>query len=286
MPLTMRLVNPDRPMPASELLRSDAAHFYAHNDDGNSGRETRTGNYASAWAMVHFLMNGRVSYTRRFAAFLGLLRDRKTEEVAWAEAFGDVPEAVFESDFREYVERPTWSTSSRPLPHTQPPAPPALRPMRDAEVHVVRARLLSWQHPPARVAEELELLRAHADEPTDAAYWLGAFDLMMGHPEAAHERFTAALATAPNDPRLAYADVIAMVRMKPPSATADAAKLNARMKVLLESLTHAATRAEELAMAAQYLARTGRVSLAKPLADHAVDEDPDAANAHASPARS
>ncbi len=52
------------------------------------------------------------------------------------------------------------------------------------------------------------------------------------------------------------------------------------MKGLLESLTHAATRAEELAMAAEYLARTGRVSLAKPLADRAVDEDPDAANAH------
>ena len=285
MPLTMRLVTPDRPVPAKELLEDDPAHFYAKEDRGDSGRERRTGNYASAWALVHFLKNGPDRYSRRFSAFLHLLRapPRETAEVAWSKAFGDVPEAEFEDAFRDYVELPSWKTYSHVLASLATPPAPALRSMTDAEVHVVRARLLSWDHSPRRIAEELELLRAHAETPTEAQYWIGALDLMTKHPTAAHDHFATALAASPGDARLDYADVIATKEMLAASlslAKVEQAKLHTRAVALLESLTKSASRVEELAMAAEFLARTDWLEPAQQLADRAVNDDPDSAVAH------
>jgi tetratricopeptide (TPR) repeat protein len=284
MPLTMRLVAPDRPGLVKELLEGDPASFYARDDHGNSGSERRTGNYASAWALVHFLKNGPTPYARRFSTFLHLLRARETADDAWAKAFGDVPGADFEGAFREYVERPTWRTYSHEVALPPAPASPTLRSMTDAEVHVVRARLLSWEHSPARIATELELLRTHAEKPTEAQYWLGALELMTQHPAAAHDRFASALTASPTDPRLEYADVIASQRMlaaAPPPSKVDQTKLTARAVTLLDSLTQSATQVEELAMAAEFQARIGRLVLAQQLADRAIAEDPDAAAAHA-----
>jgi tetratricopeptide (TPR) repeat protein len=286
MPLTMRLVTPDRPLLAKELLEADPAHFYARQDHGESGQERRTGNYASAWALVHFLKNGPTPFTRRFNTFLHLVRaePREAAAIAWSKAFGDIPEAEFEDAYRDYVQLPSWKTYSHILVSPAPPPPATLRTMNDAEVHVVRARLLSSEHSSARVAEELTLLRAHGETPAEADYWLGALDLMTKQPAAAHDRFVGALTASPTDPRLGYADVIAskeMLAATPPPAKPDQAKLHARAVTLLDSLTQSATQVEELAMAAEYLARTARLPLAQQLIDRAIVVDPDAPVAHA-----
>jgi tetratricopeptide (TPR) repeat protein len=286
MPLTMRLVAPDRPLLAKELLAAEPETFYARDERGDSGRETRTGNYASAWALVHFLKNGPTAYTKRFSTFLHLLRaePRATAAVAWAEAFGDVPDSDFEASFREYVEQPTWKTYSHVLAAPAAPPPIALRSMTDAEVHVVRARILSSEHSPARVAEELDLLQAHDSASAEAEYWFGALDLMAKRPGAAHDRFVRALTTAPSDPRLAYADLIATKRMAhgtPLPPQPDQEKLGARAVTLLDALTQSAKDVEELSLAAEYLARTARIPLAEQLVGRALAADPDAPIAHA-----
>src|SRR6187551_205768 len=89
----------------SELLKMSAQEFYGLKRESFDEEDTSyrvAAQYFGAWAVVHFLMDAKGDYSRRFSRFL---REVKTTSVthAWEEAFAGVNMAKFDEDFRSYL---------------------------------------------------------------------------------------------------------------------------------------------------------------------------------------
>lgn len=103
-----------------ELLRADAAAFYAPSD------ARRQLNYTAAWALVYFLRKGAPSHARygAYAPILGryraALRETKKWREATAAAFEGVDMARFQRDFKEF-----WKKGRKRAERVDPLAGPA-----------------------------------------------------------------------------------------------------------------------------------------------------------------
>ena len=119
-------------VPAADLLRMRPAEFYGNRAEaaGDSSRydEARdvTTRYASAWALVHFLISSP-RYGDAFATYLSNLRRLPDRDDAWERAFPAAEMPALEATYRESLLAPTvdvikvgYQEVAQPAPRTTP----------------------------------------------------------------------------------------------------------------------------------------------------------------------
>jgi hypothetical protein len=127
------------------LLRWNHHHVRVSWDDLWSWKDSATlsneelqSHYATSWLWVHFLFNRHLEEFTDFQARLG--RAEQPRE-AWRAAFGHIAHAELEKELEHYLELGTYSAWLFPMPTI--PADLNERPISDAEVHIIRARMWS-----------------------------------------------------------------------------------------------------------------------------------------------
>jgi hypothetical protein len=117
---------------------------------------------ATAWAMVHFLMNQRADQLQRYQTELQRA-PAPTPAAAWAAAFDDLTPGQLGAQVRAYLDRGQYSVLM--FPFVPPPVPPpGARSLSDAEVHAIRALLyvFALRHQPARDRATIRAFEQHA----------------------------------------------------------------------------------------------------------------------------
>lgn len=124
----------------------------------------------SSWLWVHYLFN---RHPDRFANFQGRLAQGEDAHQAWVKVMGDLDMGELDRDLSVYVSQGRYGVIQQPLPSW--PTDVQERPLTDADVHVMRARL--WRLVGAkgtadsrRLAVQQELAEALESDPanTDA----------------------------------------------------------------------------------------------------------------------
>jgi tetratricopeptide (TPR) repeat protein len=129
-----------------------------------------SGNYFSAWKLVHVLNSTGPDRLQRFRRFLGALRFATDSEDAWAQAFGDLPAAPLAEDFKWYQKRLRLNGWAARF-HWSEPAAPSVRQLRPGEAHILWAVLLvNAGHREAARAQLDRLAAADPDWP-ELLYW-------------------------------------------------------------------------------------------------------------------
>jgi tetratricopeptide (TPR) repeat protein len=261
-------------MPSVAMLLSlDAAHFYAGHDD-NDARQVQGGHYAGSWALVHLLMNGPEPLRTRFGRYLDALHDGTPSTTAWASAFGDVSPEELEHQFRSYVRQSYLARVEVPYQKPPPALPSSIRPLSDAEVHVLWAKLYDWRGP-GEVAAERELARAAATAPDDVDLRLARGQLRLHEKrfaEAAAD-LEAARARAPRDPRVLTALVSMRLLRDAPSVS------GSELAIVTEQLEAVATTSAAFVAVARARLRLGQRRAALVAAKRAVEADPSSTHA-------
>jgi hypothetical protein len=104
--------------------------------DENLSQDARHSLYAASWLWVHFLLN---KHPERFGDFQVRLGRAEDPRKAWNAAFAGIPHGELNREIGQYLRRGTYSAVRFPMPAIETDV--AERPMSDAEVHMVRARL-------------------------------------------------------------------------------------------------------------------------------------------------
>lgn len=94
-PVYVRALQKAAPMQLKDLVRLDAARFYAD--------KTVDLNYATSWAFVHFLLNSGPEHKKRFDKLMDALFAGTKASDAIAQAFDDASMPVLQSEFESYV---------------------------------------------------------------------------------------------------------------------------------------------------------------------------------------
>ena len=197
---------------------------------------------------------------------------------AWARTLGTVSSDDLERAFRDHLSAwRQWDLFAGELDPLPPSPPQPLAAMRDEEVHVLWARVMSAAGGLAvDVRAQLEEARAAAADSAAVAYAKGCLELSLGRTAEATGLLDAALAKAPDDPRYLFATLVARARSGDGS---DA------LKDSMERLTRLAKSADELSAAAIFLSERGDHDAALRDAGAAVAADPGYALALAARAR-
>ncbi len=148
--------------------------------------------YASSWVWVHFLMN---QHPQRFSRFQAGLARAEDPKAAWARAFGDVSIASLNAELNNYQKSGRYTVLSVPLPQDKPAI--KVRPLEDAEVHVVRAKLFGMLSPQNTEQIAVELAEAGRLDPTGLATVELTTD---ADPQSLVTRLRGVLAHHPKDP--------------------------------------------------------------------------------------
>jgi tetratricopeptide (TPR) repeat protein len=255
----------------SELMKMSAPDFYSflgsqkHDNQEELRVETL---YVSAWAFVHMLVDGPSAYQHRLEIFEQGAASGKRLPEALHDAFGDLPAAELDRDFRRYLgagELAVWRT-----PYEPPSKPFALsvRKLTDSEVHLYWARLTSWKGTSADTARR-DLDAALAAEPSspEPRYYRGLFEMARNDLSAAKRELAAALAASPEEPR--YLLGMLTLKLQEEGALTNPEKVRV-IASLAAHLGRRARTATELNSAADTLNQVGRSDVSLVLAERAL----------------
>ena len=173
-----------------------------HSPAGIKASQAMATHYASAWTLVHLLMTNR-NYRPRFDAYRRRLLEGAAADTAWAETVGQLPLPALESAYTDSLV--TFEINMQRTRYEAPRnSAPRVRQLSDADVHVMRARLRSWDTPEERAAAEADMKEAATREPLHPglavleAYWRAQQHDLAGAAKAIEP----ALAARPNDAHL------------------------------------------------------------------------------------
>jgi Flp pilus assembly protein TadD len=201
----------------SVLMAIDHAAFYESMQVTNPGlaeRNREVALYAGSWALVHMLLDGGELYTSRFQKFLEHAKTRKLDE-AWRQSFADIPTARLDADFRRYLEERRLAVWTIPSRAAHEPPTITRKPLDDAAVHLLWARLSRWGNSTDLTAkQDLDAALAEAPDSPEPRYWLALYAMAHDDPKTAEQRLQEALALAPKEPRVLLAMVALRVRFQ------------------------------------------------------------------------
>jgi len=213
---------------AASLLSMSVTEFEGAADrdprtsEGQNALKRMGANYAGAWNLVHLCMTGP-TVRPLFDDYEQRLLHGEPNERAWAESVGRIPPEKLQKDYTGSlvsVETITQRTNYAPPANKQ-----AVRPMPDADVHVLWARLRNWKSPEGNAAAKNDLSEATRQVPHHpgaamlSAYW----DYVAEDHSAAERTLKDALTARPDDPRLLNA--LGWVELHANSKTTTAAAL-------------------------------------------------------------
>jgi tetratricopeptide (TPR) repeat protein len=247
-----------------DLVHADHAAFYGDWSEASSELH-RLRYFAGAYALVHMLLHGTDEQRKRFGDFIDAMDRGTRASDAWAQTIGTVPDDDLETAFRAHLSGwRSWSLNGTPVPPLRPSPPETVAVMRQEEVRVLWARLLSAARAPlADVRSELDRAVTIAPDSPAVAYARGCLELSIGRTAEARALFEAALARAPDDPRYLYATMLARSRA---GVRSDGEAI--------EKLLTIAKSSDELSAAALLLLELGARDAALRMADAAVAADP------------
>src|SRR5262249_48955323 len=139
------------------------------------------------------------------------------------------------------------------------------RPLSDAEVHLLWARLRRWQGPGATAAR-IDLDEALARDPGSAEvqYWRGLFAAKQGQHAEAERALTLAVETSPAEPRY----LLGLATFYRSKGRRD------RLAAVASQLASLARSPQELSFLGRYYADTARPDEGLSFAERAVKADP------------
>jgi tetratricopeptide (TPR) repeat protein len=256
-----------------ELVAADRAAFYRDLDFGPGKGEKVVANYAGAFRFVHLLVNGPEEYRRRFSSYLQALEQGIKPGPALSTAFASVDADRLHHDYRAYLASQDLPVADFDLGPPDPPAPVAVRPMSDAEVHVLWSRLYPHKKEFLHyVHGELDLALAHDPSAVEAR-------LRRSLVLASEERFPesrADLATAlsgnPDDPRYLLGKLAVYEAINPPAFQCGDG--DAEVEATVAHLAHVAVTGAELGAVAAYHEQHGQAVAGLRFAQEAVKRAP------------
>jgi Flp pilus assembly protein TadD len=256
------------------LVSLNPEGFYIWDDESRAASRARTANYVGAWGLVHLLHEGPTEYRRRYAALVDLLHHGKPFGLAWRAAFRGFDTGTLAADYAHHFSLPAkW--------HAVPFTPAATTPryeargMRDAEVHLLWARMLPWSGA-SRASAARHMKEAAASEPDspDVLFWRAMFAASSGHDFAEAVRgFDEVLAKRPDDPRLLLGLARALVKW---AAVGSAPP--GRLARTMAALAQHATSPTQLDFVARWHFDAGRIAEAASFAERAAKADPTCAS--------
>ncbi len=219
--------------PVAELVRSSSSDFYGSREALPQDRQrVVSGHYAGAWALLHMVHRGDARYRIRYSQFLAAALGGQPVPEAWAAAFGEIPESVFQGDFFAYLSQFEAPVVRRPYAAPELPSLEHERVMSEAEVHLLWARLRPWGGEASdQAAKDIDAALAAEPASAEVRFWRGVFRAKQGRFRDAQDDFAAALASAPDEPRYLLGFAIA---------------LSAELRSLGAFTTHAAAREAEI----------------------------------------
>ena len=259
-----------------DLIHAGRPGFYGDEGqaEGTSGApDRRTELYGAAWKLVHLFMNGHdAGYTARFDSFLRALEGGARARDAFLETFGDTLQPL-EQDFRRYLLQGRLAQRSAALPAASSSGETEARPMSDAEVHSLWARLMDWREPEGLARARRELDEAVANDPRSAevrfrrAVLALLIDKRLDDADRDLER---ALTLRPAEPAYLHARVISYT-LRAIAEGADEAKVPGE---LVERLAQTAKTGDQLMTAGWYTAPEGQSEEGLRRIERAVARDP------------
>jgi hypothetical protein len=222
---------------------------------------TRAAFYAAAFRLTHLLAT-RVP--DRLAPYLDDLTRGASPDDAFRNRFG--PDNAIEAAYVAYLSEDRLATRSiafEPRRHEVPEPP---RAMRDADVHLLWARLRPWAGRAEAIRADLDEALAREPSFAEAHALYAQLLLSQGRESDAVRELDDAIAARPHDPRLLYA----RLRARPPRAPVDD-----RTRALLDRLAEVARSAAELGFLANaYGVGLEREHLGLVFAERALAADP------------
>jgi tetratricopeptide (TPR) repeat protein len=252
------------------LVSLTPASFYLRGAESPMADRMSTTNYVGAWGLVHLLHDGPAEYRRRYAALANLLQHGKPFVLAWRAAFGGVDTSRLAASYAHHFAIPvTWHA----VPFAPGPTTPQheQRGMRDAEVHLLWARMLRWSGASLELASRhLEAAAASERDSPEVAFWRAEFAASARRDvEEAVRGFDAALVKKPDDPRLLLGLARALLQWK---EVGDAPP--GRLDRTIEALAQRAASPIQLDFVARWHLDRGRLTDAAPIAARAAKADP------------
>jgi hypothetical protein len=243
-----------------DLINADWTMFHparASNDPTRDDWHRESANYAGAWKLVHYLLDGPDAADRaRLTAFFAAVARGERPRDAFLETFGaELPR--LEQSFHGYLTRAR--TNRRVVEYRAEPAatPPAERTMSDAEVHLLWARLLPWKNGSMdRERKQLDEALASDSGSPEVRYRRALFFLHEGQLDEASREIDAALAARPDEPRYLLARLgWYEERQKTLKETLKGGLREGVPTDLVDHLARTATSANQLRVAGAYVAR-------------------------------
>jgi tetratricopeptide (TPR) repeat protein len=249
------------------LVDSDASSFSHRWQDArgpsNDEHEKLIANYAGAWKLVHYLLDGPDARDRsRFATFIAALERGERPRDVFLHVFGDEMPHLQEA-YHRYLTTVLSATRVVELPTASATASPTSRTMTDDEVHLAWARLLPRTKAfEAQVTAQLDEALASASSP-EVQYARAVRAIRAKDFTAADREISVALAARPEEPRYLLAKVLAFQ-----------ASGREAPRELSERLARAATSGWQLGVAAMEAHRAGRLDDGLALVGRAIAVDP------------
>ena len=103
------------------------------------------GGYAAAWKLIHLLNNHSEDHHRRFKSYLAALMNGTTRDKAWQDAWGDIPLAKLEDEFKRYHHKRKFVFFTVPYAKKENTVQPVIRKIPGGEAHSVWLQLLMFQ---------------------------------------------------------------------------------------------------------------------------------------------
>ena len=177
----LQLLNGSVRVPLVELLKADQGSRL-YNDDNRVSDF-----YAESWALTHMLLMGRPSRVNELSTYLQQVNNGVDERQAWEQVLGT---SKTETDFRQYVTRPTMMTGVIDFPEKVGIAPITEIPLSPAAATSFQAGLM-LHHNADAAAKLLEPILAR--EPVDpmAAVTMAQIDMARHNPSSATKRIMA-----------------------------------------------------------------------------------------------
>jgi tetratricopeptide (TPR) repeat protein len=262
------------------LIEADHPAFYgnkAEEDVSRNESERQTIHYGAAWKLVHFFLHGPdARYRDRFLELLRRVQAGSPPRDAFYEVFErDLPQ--IEREFRGYLAQARLSRLAVDIPSSPAGPPPEERTLRDAEVHLLWARLLPRSERKEELLEQawhhLEEALSHDPKSPEVRFRRGIFLLRQHKLDAAAGELDRALAVHPDEPRYLFARLAwyheAQARHgSTPERDPDVPQY------LVDRLARVARSAAQLNAAGAYTVTRGRTDDGLRLIDRAIAADP------------
>ena len=259
-----------------DLIHAGQPGFYRDKSQAEGpsrAPDKRTEFYGAAWKLVHLFMNGPdAGYTARFDSFLRALEGGARARDAFLETFGDTLPRL-EQDFRRYLLQGRLAQRSAAVPAAPSRAEAEARPMSDADVHSLWARLIDWGEPESLARARRELDEAVASDPrsADARFRRALLTLLVDKRfDDADRELERALALRPAEPAYLYARIVSY-ELRAIVAGADDLMVPGE---LIEQLARTAKTGTQLMTAGWYTAPVGKSEEGLRRVERAVAMDP------------